>query len=116
MPNVAMTVGFDGAGDACVYFNIHDEGGNHIRYATEDEIERYLCKLSEADAEPLPEDLGICVTCGGECSDEGTCEDACIDCGEHYPEGGDGYDGRCPACADAIEEDDDEEDEDDATN
>ena len=59
MRNVAMTVGFDGAGDACVYFNIHDEDGNHIRYATENEIERYLCKLSEAAAEPTLEDLGV---------------------------------------------------------
>lgn len=30
-----------------------------------------------------------------------------VDLMEHY--GDDGYDGRCPACADAIEEDDDEE-------
>jgi len=59
MRNVAMTVGFDGDGDACVYFNIHDEDGNHIRYATEEEINRYLCLLSDSNAEPTLEDLGI---------------------------------------------------------
>lgn len=113
MPRVEMNIGTDMDGDAFVLFQVFTEEGEHLRYATQTEIERYLAKLSEADAEPLPEDLGICVTCGGECSDDGTCEDACIDCGEHYDEGGDGYDGRCPACADAVEEDDEEEEEDD---
>ncbi|MBX5130742.1 hypothetical protein HJB53_30090 [Rhizobium lentis] len=31
-------------------------------------------------------------------------EDACRDCGEHYADGGDGYNGRCPDCADKAEE------------
>ncbi|TDW20483.1 hypothetical protein EV128_125113 [Rhizobium azibense] len=31
-------------------------------------------------------------------------EDACRDCGEHYEDGGDGYNGRCPDCADKAEE------------
>lgn len=36
----------------------------------------------------------------------------CDECGELYDEaGGDGYNGRCPSCADASEPDDDEEDQ-----
>ncbi|AGC36139.1 hypothetical protein B7L88_gp149 [Rhizobium phage RHEph10] len=31
-------------------------------------------------------------------------EDACRDCGAHYEDGGDGYNGRCPDCADKAEE------------
>jgi hypothetical protein len=30
-------------------------------------------------------------------------DDKCIDCGAHYEDGGDGYDGRCPDCADKHE-------------
>jgi len=30
-------------------------------------------------------------------------ENACRDCGEHYDDGGDGYDGLCPSCADKAE-------------
>jgi len=59
MANVALTIGMDGEGDACVYFAIHDNDGNHIRYASEDEIQLYLDKLAEACAEPTLEDLGL---------------------------------------------------------
>jgi hypothetical protein len=31
-------------------------------------------------------------------------EDACRECGEHYADGGDGYNGRCPDCADKAEQ------------
>ncbi|QWY83077.1 hypothetical protein [Rhizobium phage RHph_X66] len=31
-------------------------------------------------------------------------EDKCRDCGEEYADGGDGYNGRCPDCADKAEE------------
>ena len=29
--------------------------------------------------------------------------DLCRDCGSDYPDGGDGYNGRCPDCADKAE-------------
>lgn len=31
-------------------------------------------------------------------------ENKCRDCGEEYADGGDGYNGRCPDCADKAEE------------
>ncbi|MGI8483726.1 MAG: hypothetical protein ACR2OU_05640 [Thermomicrobiales bacterium] len=35
-------------------------------------------------------------------------EEFCNSCGELFVEAGDGYDGLCPACADAKERDEDE--------
>lgn len=94
----------DMEGDACMLVQIIDaESGDHIRYATTRELLRLLG--DDQDPLPVPEGVGICLTCGGECSDEGRCENACTECGDHYADGGDGYDGLCPSCADAAEPD-----------
>lgn len=56
----------------------------------------------------------ICHECGGFYSPESECdsshcmmvrgEDKCKDCGSFYEPAGDGYNGRCPDCADKAEE------------
>lgn len=103
MPRIELKIGTDMDGDACVLFQILTDESEHIRYANEEEVGKYLAQLSEAGAEPEPEDLGICLTCGASCSDDGTCEEACIDCGEHFKDTADGSDGLCPSCANAME-------------
>ena len=44
----------------------------------------------------------LCGPCHGEHNDLSDVEE-CRECGLTYPEGGDGYDGRCPDCADQAE-------------
>lgn len=108
MPRLKLAHSLDGEGDACVLLQIFDDKGTHIRYATEDELKGFLHSVDPTltdDSEMLevPDEIGICVTCGKECYPDGQCEDACRECGEHYEDGGDGYDGMCPSCADKAE-------------
>jgi len=106
MPRLEFIFGRDMEGTATAMLQVLDDAGNHARYLTEDQLRKVLNDDRFDEVDEIPPDCGICVTCGAECSDDGTCEETCIDCGEHYDLDGDGYDGRCPACADAIEEDD----------
>ncbi|NKL08365.1 hypothetical protein GFL39_26205 [Rhizobium leguminosarum bv. viciae] len=48
----------------------------------------------------LDREAGDCVC--DECAPDD--ENKCRDCGEEYADGGDGYNGRCPDCADKAEE------------
>jgi hypothetical protein len=48
----------------------------------------------------LDREAGDCVC--DECAPDD--ENTCRDCGEEYADGGDGYNGRCPDCADKAEQ------------
>ena len=115
MPSLEMFFGFDMQGDACVLLQIINDNGEHIRCATESELRAYF-REDSFDGSEIPENIGICVTCGGECDDDGQCENVCTECEEHYEDGGDGYDGKCPSCADAAQREEDEDEDEEADN